>query len=86
MKMTPQQLIVVAVVGIVAGWLASRFVGGPSNILGYLITGLIGAFVGGWIFDTAGWKLNLGNEWAEWIATSVIGAIVVVLLAKLIFL
>jgi uncharacterized membrane protein YeaQ/YmgE (transglycosylase-associated protein family) len=85
MNMTPQQLIIMAVVGIVAGWLASLVVGGPSNIIGYLITGLIGAFVGGWIFNAAGWKLNLGSDWAEWIATSVIGAIVVVLLARLIF-
>ena len=86
MNMTPQQLIVMAVVGIVAGWLASRVVGGPSNLLGYLITGLVGAFVGGWIFSATGWKLNLGNEWVEWIVTSVIGAVVVVLLARLIFL
>ena len=85
MNMNPQQLIVMAVVGIVAGWLASLFVGGPGNIVVYLITGLIGAFVGGWIFNAAGWKLNLGNDWAEWIVTSVIGAIVVVLLARLIF-
>jgi uncharacterized membrane protein YeaQ/YmgE (transglycosylase-associated protein family) len=86
MNMTPQQLIIMAVVGVVAGWLASIVVGGPSNVLGYLITGLIGAFVGGWIFNAAGWKLNLGNDWAEWVVTSVIGAIVVVLLARLIFL
>jgi len=86
MNMTPQQMIVVAVVGIVAGWLASLVVGGPGSLLGYLITGIIGAFVGGWIFSVAGWKLNLGNEWAEWIVTSVIGAIVVVLVARLIFL
>jgi uncharacterized membrane protein YeaQ/YmgE (transglycosylase-associated protein family) len=85
MNITPQQLVVMAVVGIVAGWLASLIVGGPGTIVGYLITGLIGAFVGGWIFNAAGWKLNLGNEWVEWIVTSVIGAIVVVLLARLIF-
>jgi uncharacterized membrane protein YeaQ/YmgE (transglycosylase-associated protein family) len=73
-----------AVVGIVAGWLASLFVGGPSGILAYLVTGLIGAFVGGWISSAAGWKLNLGSDMVEWIATSAIGAIVVVILAKII--
>ncbi len=46
MNMNTQQIIVTAIVGIVAGWLASIFVGGPSSLLGYLITGLIGAFVG----------------------------------------
>jgi uncharacterized membrane protein YeaQ/YmgE (transglycosylase-associated protein family) len=84
MTMNAQQLIIMAVVGIIAGWLASFVVGGPSGLIAYLITGLIGAFVGGWIFSAAGWKLNLGNDLLEWIVTSAIGAIVVVILAKLI--
>jgi len=85
MNMNPQQLIIMAVVGIVAGWLASLFVGGPAGLLGYLIIGIIGAFVGGFVFNAAGWKLNLGNDLIEWIATSAIGAIIVVLIARLIF-
>ncbi len=84
MNMNAQQLIIMAVVGIVAGWLASLFVGGPSGILAYLVTGIIGAFVGSWIFNAAGWKLNLGSEMIDWIVTSAIGAIVVVILARII--
>jgi uncharacterized membrane protein YeaQ/YmgE (transglycosylase-associated protein family) len=84
MNMNAQQLIIMAVVGIVAGWLASLFVGGPSGILAYLVTGLIGAFVGSWIFNAAGWKLNLGSDMIDWIVTSAIGAIVVVVLARII--
>lgn len=86
MNMNAQQLIIMAVVGIVAGWLASLFVGGPSGILAYLITGIIGAFVGSWIFNAAGWKLNLGSDMVDWIVTSAIGAIVVVILARIILL
>jgi uncharacterized membrane protein YeaQ/YmgE (transglycosylase-associated protein family) len=85
MTSNPQQLIIMAVVGIVAGWLASLVVGGPRGLLAYLITGLIGAFVGGFVFNAAGWKLNLGSDLIEWIATSAIGAIIVVLIARLIF-
>ncbi len=84
MTMNAQQLITWLVVGLIAGWLASLFVGGPSNILGYLIAGLIGGFVGAWLFNAMGWRLNLGNDIVESIVTSAIGAIVVVLLAKLI--
>ena len=84
MNMNAQQLIIIAVVGIVAGWLASLFVGGPSSIIGYLVTGIIGAFVGGWVFNAAGWKLNIGNDMVETIATSAIGAIIVVILARII--
>jgi uncharacterized membrane protein YeaQ/YmgE (transglycosylase-associated protein family) len=83
MNMNTQQIVTIVVVGIVAGWLASLVVGG-GGLLRYLITGILGAFVGGWLFSMAGWKLNLGSEIAEQIATSAIGAIVLVLLARLI--
>ena len=84
MDMNARQLLIMALVGIVAGWLASLLIGGPSSLLGYLVTGLIGAFVGGWLFNAAGWKLNLGNDILEWVITAAIGAIIVVLLARMI--
>ena len=84
MNMNTQQLIITAVVGIVAGWLASIVVGGPSSLIGYLVTGLIGAFVGNFVLSAVGWKLKLGNELADSIVISAIGAIIVVILAKLI--
>jgi hypothetical protein len=31
----------------------------------------------------AGWKLNLGNEWVDQIVIAAIGAIIVVILARL---
>ena len=83
MNMNTQQIITILVVGIVAGWLASLVVGG-GGLLRYLITGILGAFVGGWLFSAAGWKLNIGNDLAEQIVVSAIGAIVLVLLARLI--
>jgi len=84
MNMNPQQLIIMAVIGIVAGWLASIIVGGPGSLVGYLVTGIVGAFVGSFVFSTAGWKLNLSNVWAEAIAIAAIGSVVVIVLAKLI--
>jgi uncharacterized membrane protein YeaQ/YmgE (transglycosylase-associated protein family) len=83
MNMNTQQIITIIVVGIVAGWLASLVVGG-GGLVRYLITGILGAFVGGWLFSAAGWKLNIGNDLAEQIVVSAIGAIVLVLLARLI--
>jgi len=83
MTMNAQQLIILAVVGIVAGFLANLVVPGPRGLLGYLIAGILGGLVGGWLFNAMGWKLNLGNDFIEWIATSAIGAIIVLLLARL---
>jgi uncharacterized membrane protein YeaQ/YmgE (transglycosylase-associated protein family) len=84
MNTNTQALIVTAVVGIVAGWLASLFVRGPSSLLGYLLVGLIGAFVGNFVLNSVGWKPKLGNDIADAIATSAIGAIIVIILARLI--
>jgi uncharacterized membrane protein YeaQ/YmgE (transglycosylase-associated protein family) len=83
MNTNTQQLIIMAIIGIIAGWLASLVVGG-GGLLRYLITGVLGAVVGGWLFSTAGWRLNLGSELLERIIVSAIGAIILVLLARLI--
>jgi uncharacterized membrane protein YeaQ/YmgE (transglycosylase-associated protein family) len=84
MNVDAQKLIIWAIIGIVAGWLASVVIGGGAGLLRYLITGLIGAFVGGFVFQAAGWKINLGNEWLEQIVIAFIGAIIVVIIARIV--
>jgi uncharacterized membrane protein YeaQ/YmgE (transglycosylase-associated protein family) len=84
MNPNTQALIVTAIVGIVAGWLASFIVRGPSSPLGYLLVGLIGAFVGNFVLNAVGWKPKLGNDLVDAIATSAIGAIIVIILARII--
>ncbi|MET1415691.1 GlsB/YeaQ/YmgE family stress response membrane protein [Roseibium sp. HPY-6] len=69
-------------IGIAAGWLASIFVGG-GGIIRYLLTGVLGAFVGGFIFKFAGININLGNTYVNEIVVAAVGAIVVVLVARL---
>lgn len=76
-------LVVFALVGIVAGFLASIVVGG-GGLLQYLISGVIGAFVGGYLLRALGINLGISNPLASQIATSTIGAIVVVLLARMV--
>ncbi len=78
-----QSLIVVCVMGIVAGWLASIIVGG-GGLVRYLVTGIIGAFVGGYLLNALGVNLGIRNALLSQIVTATIGAIVVVLLARLI--
>jgi uncharacterized membrane protein YeaQ/YmgE (transglycosylase-associated protein family) len=78
-----QQLIVFALIGIVAGWLASFLVGG-GGLVRYLITGVIGAFVGGYLLSALNINLGIKNALAAQIVTATIGAIVVVILARII--
>ena len=78
-----QQLVVFLVIGVAAGFLASLVVGG-GGLLRYLITGVIGAFVGGYLLSALGVNLGIKNELVAQIVTATIGAIVVVVLARLI--
>lgn len=78
-----RDLIVFALIGIVAGFLASLVVGG-DGLIRYLITGIIGAFVGGYLFRALGIKLGIGNALVSEVITAAVGAIIVVLLARLI--
>lgn len=78
-----KELVVFAIIGIVAGWFASIIVGG-SGLIQYLISGVIGAFVGGYLLRALGVNLGIRNPLAAQIVTATIGAIVVVLAARLV--
>jgi len=81
--MDARSLIVLAVIGIVAGFLASLVVGG-GGLLRYLVSGVLGAFVGVMILNATGINLGIKNALLSQIVTATIGAIVVVILARLI--
>lgn len=81
--MNPQSLIIALVIGAVAGWLASLVMGG-GGLVRYLITGIIGSFVGSYLLSVLNISLGIGNPILSQIITAAIGAIVVVFLARLI--
>ncbi len=83
MNADTRALVVFLAIGLVAGFLASIIVGG-GGLVRYLITGVLGAFVGGFLLNALGVNLGIKNPLASQIVTATIGAIVVVLLARLI--
>ncbi|HRD77068.1 MAG TPA: GlsB/YeaQ/YmgE family stress response membrane protein, partial [Hyphomicrobiaceae bacterium] len=69
----------------VAGWLASIVVGGLKyGLIGYIVAGLLGSVVGGWLLNALKIGINLGHPLVNTIITSAIGAIVVILIARMI--
>ena len=82
MNDSTRAIVVFLLIGLVAGWLASLIVGG-GGLVRYLISGVLGAFVGGYLLNTLGLNLGIRNPLVNQIATATIGAIVVVLLARL---
>ena len=76
-------LLIFLAIGLVAGWLASLVLGG-GGLMRNLIVGVIGAFVGGWLLSVAGISLPIGNALLSQIITATIGAIVVILIARVV--
>ena len=46
MMLETNSIIVILVIGLVAGWLAGKIMGGGFGIIGDIILGIIGAFIG----------------------------------------
>ena len=70
------------IVGLVAGVLAGLLVGGVG-LIGNIIVGIVGAFVGGWIFDQLGVSTPFEGL-AGTIFTAFIGALVLLFVLHLI--
>jgi uncharacterized membrane protein YeaQ/YmgE (transglycosylase-associated protein family) len=84
MNIETRALVIFLIIGLIAGFLASLLVGGGGGILRYLLTGVIGAFVGGFLFEALNIDLGIRNRLFSQIVTASVGAIIVVLLARFI--
>ncbi len=80
--MDASSLIAFLLIGAIAGWLAGLIMrGGGFGLLGNIILGVIGAFVGGWLKSQ--FDLPLGSGLIGSILTSMIGAVVILFIAGL---
>jgi uncharacterized membrane protein YeaQ/YmgE (transglycosylase-associated protein family) len=83
MILDAQTVAIILVVGLIAGWLASFIVGGYGAVR-YVVTGLLGAIVGSYLFATLNIRMPISDPFIAQIVVAAIGAIVLVLLARLI--
>lgn len=77
-------LIIAIIIGAIAGWLAGLVMKGSGY--GFIINailGIVGSFVGSWLFTQLNINLALGNGIVETIIVSAIGAVVVLFVAGL---
>ena len=71
------------VLGGLAGWIASKFVGTDKQqgLVGNIVAGVLGGVLGGWVFSLLGGAGVTGfNVWSLLVA--VVGAVIVLLLWK----
>ncbi|HUN97576.1 MAG TPA: GlsB/YeaQ/YmgE family stress response membrane protein [Bradyrhizobium sp.] len=83
MHLSNQSLLAIILVGIIAGWLAGRVMeGGGFGLIGDLLIGLIGAFIGDWLLPRLGIHLGVGIVAA--IVNAFIGAVILLLILRLV--
>jgi uncharacterized membrane protein YeaQ/YmgE (transglycosylase-associated protein family) len=83
MSLSNESLLLTIVVGIIAGWLAGQIVrGGGFGLIGDLIVGIIGAFIGDWLLPRL--DIHLGVGTVALIVNATIGAIVLLIILRLV--
>ena len=84
--MSTQEVIIVLALGAVAGWLAGQvFQGGGLGLIGNVVVGILGGFVGYWLLPKINVHINTGTAWLNYVLTAAIGALVILVVVNLIF-
>jgi len=83
MTLSNESLFVIVLVGVVAGWLAGKVVWGVGlGLIGDLIVGVIGAFIGNWLLPR--FNIHLGVGTVDLIINATVGAILLLLIIRLV--
>ena len=78
------EIISTIVIGAIAGWLGSTiFKGSSLGLLGNIVVGIIGSFIGSWSLGKLG--ISLGSGWVGAILTRAVGTLIILFLLNLIF-
>ena len=77
-------ILVTLLIGAVAGWLGSMiFKGSVLGLLGNIVVGIVGSFVGYWLLGKIG--VDLGTGWVGAILTGALGALIILFVINLLF-
>jgi uncharacterized membrane protein YeaQ/YmgE (transglycosylase-associated protein family) len=78
-----QSILVIIIIGAIAGWLAGQVIRGFGfGLLGNIVVGILGAFVAGLIFPVIG--LGLGGGLIGSIIHATLGAVILLFLIRLV--
>jgi uncharacterized membrane protein YeaQ/YmgE (transglycosylase-associated protein family) len=70
------------IIGAIAGWLADQFMGGNGlGLLGDIVVGVIGAFIGGYLFRSFG--VQIGHGLIGSLIVAFVGAVLLLFIVRL---
>jgi uncharacterized membrane protein YeaQ/YmgE (transglycosylase-associated protein family) len=82
MQLSSESLLIILIVGLVAGWLAGILVRGAGfGLLGNLVVGVVGALIGSWVLPQLG--IRLGDGIVAAIVNATIGAVILLVIVGL---
>ena len=83
MYLSGESILIILLVGAIAGWLAGQIVQGTGfGLVGDILIGIVGAFIGSWLLPQLGIALGVGLIAA--IVNATIGAIVLLVIIRLV--
>jgi uncharacterized membrane protein YeaQ/YmgE (transglycosylase-associated protein family) len=81
--MALEAIIIVLIIGAVAGWLAGLIVKGVGfGLIGNIVVGIVGAFIAGWLLPRIG--IAIGGGIVGSIINATIGAVILLVILGLI--
>jgi uncharacterized membrane protein YeaQ/YmgE (transglycosylase-associated protein family) len=82
MHLSNQGVLIIILVGIIAGWLAGQVMRGTGfGLIGDLIVGLLGALIGDWLLPQL--NVHLGVGIVALVINAFIGALVLLVILRL---
>ena len=83
MYLSGESILVIIVVGLIAGWLAGKIVQGTGfGLIGDICIGIVGAFIAAWLFPRL--DLRLGTGLLREILQSTVGAVILLVIVRLV--
>ena len=83
MHLSNESIIVILLVGLVAGWLAGKIVRGAGfGVIGDICIGIVGAFIASWLLPRL--HIGLGAGLVREIIDATIGAVILLLIVRLV--
>jgi uncharacterized membrane protein YeaQ/YmgE (transglycosylase-associated protein family) len=82
-SMSIEALVILLLVGAIAGWAAGQIVKGYGfGLIGNIIVGIIGAFIAGWLLPRLG--IHIGSGLLGQIISAIIGAVILLFILGLV--
>jgi uncharacterized membrane protein YeaQ/YmgE (transglycosylase-associated protein family) len=83
MNMSAEALLIILLIGAIAGWLAGQIVRGTGfGLLGDIVIGIVGAFIASLLFPRLG--IQLGGGILAAIVAATLGAVILLIIMRLV--